>query len=76
MLGPELLPIEVQQTTVASDEAGLPIGLSMRQLEEKAIRETLARAGGNRKQAAAILGISLRTLHRKINEYGIDRLRK
>ena len=34
------------------------------------------RVGGNRRQAAGILGISLRTLHRKITEYGIDRVRK
>ena len=76
MLGPELLPAEMQETTMASDEAGFPIGLSMRQIEEKAIRETLASAGGNRRRSAAILGISLRTLHRKIAEYGIDRIRK
>ena len=76
MLGPNLLPTEMQQTTIASDETGFPIGLSMRQIEEKAIRETLASVGGNRKRTAAILGISLRTLHRKITEYGIDRLRK
>jgi len=76
MLGPELLPTEMQQTTVASDQIGFPIGLSMRQIEEKAIRETLASVGGNRKRAAGILGISLRTLHRKIIEYGIDRIHK
>jgi two-component system response regulator HydG len=76
MLGSNLLPTEMQQTTVASDETGFPIGLSMRQIEEKAIRETLASVGGNRKRASAILGISLRTLHRKITEYGIDRIRK
>ena len=76
MLGPELLPTELQQTTVARDQAGFPIGLSMRQIEEKAIRETLASVGGNRMRAAGILGISLRTLHRKITEYGIDRIRK
>jgi len=76
MLGSDLLPTEMQQTTVASDETGFPIGLSMRQIEEKAIRETLASVGGNRKRASAILGISLRTLHRKITEYGIDRIRK
>jgi len=76
MLGPDLLPTEMQQTTITSDETGFPIGLSMRQIEEKAIRETLASVGGNRKRAAAILGISLRTLHRKITEYGIDRLRR
>jgi len=76
MLGPDLLPTEMQETTVASDESGFPIGLSMRQIEEKAIRETLASVGSNRRRAAAILGISLRTLHRKINEYGLDRIRK
>ncbi len=76
MLGPNLLPADLQATTVASDERGFPIGLSMRQIEEKAIRETLASVGGNRKRAAGILGISLRTLHRKITEYGIDRIRK
>jgi len=76
MLGPGLLPTEMQETSVASDETGFPIGLSMRQIEEKAIRETLASIGGNRKRAAGILGISLRTLHRKIAEYGIDRIRK
>jgi two-component system response regulator HydG len=76
MLGGELLPDELQQTTVASNAAGFPIGLSMRQIEEKAIRETLASVGGDRKRAAAILGISLRTLHRRINEYGIDRIRR
>ena len=76
MLGPELLPTELQQTTIASDQAGFPIGLSMRQIEEKAIRETLSSVGGNRMRAAGILGISLRTLHRKITEYGIDRIRK
>ena len=76
MLAPDLLPVEMQHTTVVSDEGGFPIGFSMRQIEEKAIRETLASVGGNRKRASAILGISLRTLHRKITEYGIDRIRK
>jgi two-component system response regulator HydG len=76
MLGPELLPPEMQETTVASDSSGFPIGLSMRQIEEKAIRETLASVGGNRTRAADMLGIPLRTLHRRINEYGIDRIRR
>ncbi len=76
MLGSELLPADMQKKAVAIDEGGFPIGLSMRQIEEKAIRETLASVGGNRKRAAEILNISLRTLHRKITEYGIDRLRR
>ena len=47
----------------------------MVQLEERAIRATLRATGGNRKEAARILGIGLRTLHRKIDEFDIPRLR-
>jgi DNA-binding NtrC family response regulator len=46
-----------------------PINLS--QLERSAIQEVLARHGGNRRKAAAELGISERTLYRKIKEYGL-----
>jgi len=51
-------------------------GLSLREIEERAIRETLASTGENRTEAARILGMSLATLHRRIEEYGIARLRK
>ena len=48
-----------------------PVGITMKQLEEHAIRKTLDTVGGNRKKAAEILGIGLRTLHRKLREYGM-----
>jgi two-component system response regulator HydG len=53
-----------------------PVGLTMKQIEERAVRETLAATGGRRTRAAQILGISLRTLHRKIDEFGIARKRR
>ncbi|MBM4037415.1 MAG: sigma-54-dependent Fis family transcriptional regulator [Planctomycetes bacterium] len=51
-------------------------GVSLKEIEERAIRDTLDATGGNRTEAARLLGISLATLHRRIEEYGIARLRK
>jgi len=44
-------------------------GLSLSDLEKKAITDTLAKTEGNREKAAKILGIGERTLYRKIKEY-------
>ncbi|MFZ3104419.1 MAG: sigma-54 dependent transcriptional regulator [Smithella sp.] len=59
----EHLNIEIlSETTPASN------GL-LHKLERETIQKTLADAGGNRKTAAQILGISLRTLQYRIKEY-------
>ncbi len=42
----------------------------LREAEKETIRRALADAGGNRKRAARILGISVRTLQYRIKEYG------
>jgi two-component system response regulator AtoC len=41
--------------------------------EEAAIRTALERTGGNRRQAAALLGISVRTLFYRLQRMGIER---
>ncbi|MCB9561786.1 MAG: sigma-54-dependent Fis family transcriptional regulator [Kofleriaceae bacterium] len=46
-------------------------GLTMEQIERRAIEEALAAVGGNRRQAAERLGIGLRTLYDKLRRYGI-----
>ncbi|MFQ3621474.1 MAG: sigma-54 dependent transcriptional regulator [Spirochaetales bacterium] len=46
-------------------------GLSLKDLEKKAILEALAKHRGNRTRAAEDLGITRRTLLNKIKEYGI-----
>ena len=45
---------------------------SLDALEKELIEKVLARNNGRRKQAAAELGISERTLYRKIKEYGLE----
>jgi transcriptional regulator of acetoin/glycerol metabolism len=46
--------------------------MPMEALERDAIIAALHRAGGNRLQAAAELGIARSSLYRKIHSYGID----
>jgi DNA-binding NtrC family response regulator len=50
---------------------GFRVGMSLDELEKRAIELTLAQVKGNRRQAAGILGIGERTLYRKLKEYGL-----
>ncbi|NTW50742.1 MAG: sigma-54-dependent Fis family transcriptional regulator, partial [Chlorobiales bacterium] len=46
---------------------------SLAELEQFAIEETLKRHNGNKRKAARALGITERTLYRKLNEYKIGK---
>lgn len=46
-------------------------GMTMREVEEAAIRQAMAQTNGHRAKSAELLDISVRTLQRKIKEYGI-----
>jgi DNA-binding NtrC family response regulator len=48
------------------------VGMKMDELEKGAILATLESTGGNRTKAARVLGISLRTLQRKLKDYQLD----
>lgn len=48
---------------------------TLEEIEKQAIAGALKASGGNRTRAAEQLGISRRTLHRKIAEYGFEELR-
>ncbi|MDL2227562.1 sigma-54 dependent transcriptional regulator [Odoribacter sp. OttesenSCG-928-L07] len=58
----------VQVAEVVEDNASL----SLAQNEKNLIKRSLDKHKGNRKNAANELGISERTLYRKINEYGLE----
>jgi len=44
---------------------------SLKDLEREAIERALSQVDGNRRQAAQLLGIGVRTLYRKLDEYGL-----
>ncbi|MBS1561747.1 MAG: sigma-54-dependent Fis family transcriptional regulator [Bacteroidetes bacterium] len=54
------------------DQPTMPVELNLTTLERTAIEEALRRSKGNRREAAEMLGISERTLYRKITEYQLD----
>ena len=59
---PEIIPEVIDE---------LPKELKLTDLERETIRKSLVNNSGNRKATAAELGLSERTLYRKIKEYGL-----
>jgi transcriptional regulator with PAS, ATPase and Fis domain len=66
----EVLPLaEAAGKRGEASKPGLPAGLTLRDLEQQYILQTLDGVGGNRTQAARLLGISLRCLQYKLKAY-------
>ena len=72
---PAFIREEKIKSEVASQTAKIamndPAGFNLHDIETHAIRSALAQTGENRTQAAELLGISRRTLQRKIKELGL-----
>ena len=56
----------------SEDNWGFLAGKDSQEVEKNHIRVTLELTGGNRIKASAAMGISERTLYRKIRDYGIE----
>ncbi|NLF23264.1 MAG: sigma-54-dependent Fis family transcriptional regulator [Lentisphaerae bacterium] len=75
--GPELtdqsvsLPAVPPGGGVGLDEFELPEGMTLEQLERAVLRKTLERYQGNRTLTAERLGLSRRTIQRKVKEHGL-----
>jgi DNA-binding NtrC family response regulator len=56
----------------SSSDRFLPEGMTLDQWEDEMIREALKRAGGNKSQAARLLGLSRNALRYRLSKIGID----
>jgi DNA-binding NtrC family response regulator len=65
---------ESAQSTASTSE--IPAGLTMDELEKLAITKALDQCAGNRTHAANRLGISVRTLQRKLQQYKLEKPNK
>ncbi|MBW8004619.1 MAG: sigma-54-dependent Fis family transcriptional regulator [candidate division NC10 bacterium] len=72
-IGPEHLPGSLRHLT-PERSITFAVGTSLEVMERQALLATLREVKGNKAAAARLLGISQRTLYRKIKTYGLDRL--
>ena len=72
-LGVENLPTSIHRAERrgAVDVPSL-VGIPLQEVEKELIRATLEQVGGNRSEAAAMLGIGERTLYRKLKKYELS----
>jgi DNA-binding NtrC family response regulator len=67
-----LPPLSEPSAVVSPLEVMLPIGTTVEEAEKRLIYRTLEFTQNNKTRAASILGISLKTLHNKLNSYGTE----
>jgi two-component system NtrC family response regulator len=75
IINPENLPQQILSEKVSESIQGdlqIKSGMSLKDAEKAHILKALEQAGGNKTEAAKLLGISLRGLHYKLKEYNIE----
>jgi two-component system, NtrC family, response regulator HydG len=70
-IGVECLP-EIGEPCAAASEPGLEVGLSLAEARRRLILATLERCGGDKKKAAGVLRISLKTLYNQLGAYAAE----
>jgi DNA-binding NtrC family response regulator len=63
------LPPSIIESKSKGPEISFKLGMSIEEIEKDTIIRTLEYSGGNKTEAAKILGISLKTLHNKLKQY-------
>jgi DNA-binding NtrC family response regulator len=72
LIEPRDLPGAIRRNTDDCPEITIPLGQPLEAVEKTVIGNVLGRITSNRRQAAEMLGISLRALHYKIRRYKLD----
>ena len=62
-------PIDQRERQRDEDTISFPVGTPLEEVERQMIMRTLKKTKNNKTRAAALLGISLKTLHNKVNLY-------
>jgi DNA-binding NtrC family response regulator len=73
VLGPDTVPPYVRPGGPTVGALSTLSGVPLAEVERALVLNTLAQVGGNRERASQLLGLSTRTLYRKIAEFGLSR---
>jgi DNA-binding NtrC family response regulator len=65
------LPNHIRSQLHSTRDLNLRVGMTMKEIEKRAIEETLKAAGYDKQRAAKILDIGLRSLYRKVKQFEI-----
>ena len=65
------IPMEAAAMPSGDGMLAVSVGASIADAERRLILATLDRLDGNKKEAARVLGISLKTLYNRLNKYGV-----
>ena len=71
-VGVDSLPLEVAEETASATSLVTRVGTPIAEAERRLILATLEHCDGNKKKAAEVLKISLKTLYVRLNEYKAD----
>ena len=71
-LPPNILPREELSSPAGTDSHDREKNQKLEEVEKQAIINTLQETGGNKSEAARVLGITRATLHKKLNRYNIE----
>jgi DNA-binding NtrC family response regulator len=71
-LEPRDLPASISHSQDSRPEISIPLDQPLEDMEKAVISSVFSRITRNRRKAAEILGISLRTLHYKIHKFHLD----
>jgi transcriptional regulator with PAS, ATPase and Fis domain len=66
------LPAALREPEREGEVLRLAVGMTVEEAERRIIEATLRHTGDDKPRAAAMLGIGLRTLYRKIKEYRLS----
>ncbi|HVN83351.1 MAG TPA: sigma-54 dependent transcriptional regulator [Candidatus Binatia bacterium] len=71
-IGVDCLPPEIRSTAASGPSVQIKVGLSLAEAERRLVFATLHECKGDKRRAAEVLGVSLKTLYNRLKAYRVE----